>query len=338
MVVVTPTKKARILHMREDGSTFREIGNRLGINASTAQRNFEKLGENRDVYEPTHRSGCPRILSASGRRFCARKICSGQAQNAADLQRDYFPEASKRTVRRNLTEEGLPGRRMRKKFFLKPIHRKKRKAWAAAHENWTSENWNAVVYSDESKFNLCGSDGIQWCRRGPGEELDERNVRQEIKHGGGSVMVWGCMTSHGFGRLHLVEGRMNAVQYVSILEDAFLGTLQDQNIDRRNIYFQQDNDPKHTSKLAKAWFQDNHIDVLDWAPNSPDMNIIESAWMQLASRMTLRNPRPSNTTELFSALQEEWAGLSKDYCASLYESIPRRINALSLAKGKWTKY
>ena len=76
----------------------------------------------------THRSGHPHILSASGRRFCARKIRSGQAQNAADLQRDYFPEASKRTMRRNLTEEGLPGRRMRKKFFLKPIHRKKRKA------------------------------------------------------------------------------------------------------------------------------------------------------------------------------------------------------------------
>ena len=238
----------------------------------------------------------------------------------------------------NLTEEGLPGRRMHKKFFLKPIHCKKHRAWVAVHENWTLENWNAVVYSDESKFNLCGSDGIQWCYRGPGEELDEWNVRQKIKHGGGCVMVWGCMTLHGFGRLCSVEGRMNAVQYISILEDSFLGTLQDQNINHHDIYFQQDNDPKHTSKLAKAWFQDNHIDVLDWPPNSPDMSIIENAWMQLASHMTLQNPCPSNTTKLFSAFQEEWAGLSKDYCASLYKSIPHQIKALSLAKGKWTKY
>ena len=50
MVVVTPTKKAWILHMREDGSTFREIGNRLGIIASMVQRNFEKLGENCNIY------------------------------------------------------------------------------------------------------------------------------------------------------------------------------------------------------------------------------------------------------------------------------------------------
>ena len=84
--------------MREDGSTFQEIGNRLGINASTAQRNFEKLGENCDIYEPTHRSGRPCILSASDHQFCAQKIRSGLVQTAADLQHNYFPEASKRTI------------------------------------------------------------------------------------------------------------------------------------------------------------------------------------------------------------------------------------------------
>ena len=151
--------------MREDGSTFQEIGNRLGINASTVQRNFKKLGKNCDIYEPTHCSGCPCILSASDCQFCARKIRSRLAQTAADLQHDYFPEASKHTMHQNLTEEGLPGQRMCKKFFLKPIHCKKHRAWAAAHGNWTSENWNVVVYLDKSKFNLCVSNGIQWCHR-----------------------------------------------------------------------------------------------------------------------------------------------------------------------------
>ena len=39
--------------------------------------------------------------------------------------------------------------------------------------------------SDESKFNLFGSDGCHWCWKKPGEEFDERYVRKEVKHGHG---------------------------------------------------------------------------------------------------------------------------------------------------------
>ncbi len=31
-----------------------------------------------------------------------------------------------------------------------------------------------------------------------------------VKHGGGSVMVWGCMSAAGTGELQFIEGTMNA--------------------------------------------------------------------------------------------------------------------------------
>jgi transposase len=45
-----------------------------------------------------------------------------------------------------------------------------------------------------------------------------------------------------------------------------------------HFIFQQDNDPKHTSKLAKRFFEEKNIELLPWAPQSPDLNPIENLW------------------------------------------------------------
>ena len=69
-----------------------------------------------------------------------------------------------------------------------------------------------------------------------------------IKHGGGSVMVWGCFSSAGVGDLVKIEGIMKKEQYKTILENnaipSGLRTIG------RGFVFMQDNDPKHTSKLC----------------------------------------------------------------------------------------
>ena len=53
------------------------------------------------------------------------------------------------------------------------------------------------------------------------------------------------------GRLAEVEGRINAKQYVDILEENLLPSMEE----LEELIFQQDNDPKHTSKLAKNWIK-----------------------------------------------------------------------------------
>jgi len=79
---------------------------------------------------------------------------------------------------------------------------------------------------------------------------------------GENIMVWGCISWHRPGQLHRVEGQMNANQYVHILSESFLGSIKARNIHPQNIIFQQDNDPKHRSKLATQWFHENKIKVL----------------------------------------------------------------------------
>jgi len=203
------------------------------------------------------------------------------------------------------------------------------------------EDWKCVIFSDESKFMLFKSDGCQWCWIRPGQALDPQFTKKTVKHGGGSLMVWGCITAEGMGRLHRINGIMKGVDYVKILDDNLLGTLKDQKLKKTGKYgiiFQQDNDPKHTSRVASNWFEEKRIKKLSWPPSSPDMNIIEHVWHQLDRFVRAHDPLPKNKKQLWEALQEEWACFPKASLDALYESMPSHVEALKEAQGSHTKY
>ncbi len=61
--------------------------------------------------------------------------------------------------------------------------------------------WNHVLWSDESKVNLLDSDVVQHVWRCPGEEYQENCALPTVMHGGGSIMVLGCMNTAGTGEL-----------------------------------------------------------------------------------------------------------------------------------------
>ena len=42
--------------------------------------------------------------------------------------------------------------------------------------------------------------------------------------------------------------------------------------------FQQDLDSKHTAPAAQRFFNENNVTLLDWSPQSPDINVIENLW------------------------------------------------------------
>jgi transposase len=334
----SPTKKARIVHDKAAGMTSTELAKRYHLDRSTISRIYRRYHKSEDYYNIKYKTGRPPKFTTLDARQAVRMLANTNAHDVVDLQKKYFPDIHPDTIRKRLGAYGLKAYVRRKKPLLTKAHISKRLEWAKAHAHWTVEDWMTVIWSDESKFNLVGSDGRSWCWRRPGEEFDSRFTKKVVKHGGGNVMVWGCLTAEGVGRICRIEGNMNAILYTEILDDELLGTFRDLKIKKKDIYFQQDNDPKHTSNLATDWFQKKKVDKLDWPPNSPDMNIIENLWDYLDRKVRLRSPLPRNRDQMWDALVEEWGNIEIDYIKKLYESMPRRVEALLLAKGGHTKY
>ena len=58
------------------------------------------------------------------------------------------------------------------------------------------------------------------------------------------------MNADGVGQLRKIDVRMNADVYVDILNENLLGSLLAKGLDKEEIFYQQDNDPKHVSRKA----------------------------------------------------------------------------------------
>ena len=120
-----------------------------------------------------------------------------------------------------------------------------------------------MLWSDESSFQLFATPGNVRVRRRPGEEWNKDCIVPTVKHGSGSVMVWGCMSSSGVGRLTVCDGTISSEKYQAILRDTMLPAACEMSRIGQNYTFQQDNAPCHTSVLTRRWFQTNNVWVMD---------------------------------------------------------------------------
>ncbi|KAG0906358.1 hypothetical protein G6F33_011444 [Rhizopus arrhizus] len=228
------------------------------------------------------------------------------------------------------------------KPFLKAIHMKKRLAWANTHKDWTKDDWRRMVFSDETKLNVWGSDGVKYYWKRVDDKLRFHHLDLTVKGGGCSVMMWGYITYDGPGyACRIYDGTMKKEDYVRILDTTLMDTLNYYNYDPKNIYFQQDNDPKRTSKAAKAWFEESNFDsksIYCRPAQSPDINPIEHVWHHLKLKLSAYETRAKGVHELWDQIEEQWARFTKDDCKKYIDSMPDRIKAVIQAKGGYTDY
>ncbi len=151
---------------------------------------------------------------------------------------------SERTTHRTLKSMGYSSRRPHRVPLLSAKNRKRRLQFTQAHQNWTIEDWKYVAWSDESRFLLQHSDGRVRICRNEHESMDPSCLVSTVQASGGGVMVWGIFSWHTLGPIILIDHRLNATAYLSIVAD-HVYPLMTTVYPSSDGYFQQDNAPCH---------------------------------------------------------------------------------------------
>ena len=334
-MALTQEERIEAICMYKNGKKVEEIASVLKCHRSTIYNLIKKKKKTGSV-QNLQKSGRPKSTSKREdnliKRMSIRNRRFGSRQLANEFNLSMAPSIiSSRTVRRRLIEQGLKSCRAKRKPLLSIKARKKRLEWAKNH---LEIDWNNVVFSDESRFNLV-SDRPILVRRRTGEAFKPECLSSTVKHGGGGVMVWGCFSIKGVGKLHKVQGTINSDHYLKILKYCAVPSMQ-HLYPGGDCFFQQDNATCHTSKKVTQWFSENNINVISWPGNSPDMNPIEHVWDYIDRKIC--NQNFNNLDELYNEIQRIWFSIPHDFIKSLIDSMTRRLNALIAARGGTTKY
>jgi len=144
------------------------------------------------------------------------------------------------------------------------------------------------------------------------------------------------MSWEGVGFLCWIDNGLDAELYQSILGDELIKTIDWYGLDKASIFFQHDNDPKHTARSTKEWLEDNEIKVLGWSSQPPDLNPIEHLWNEVDLRISNYPRKASSKETLWEILQEVWNGIEPEVCQKLILTMPKRLGDVCSAKGGYT--
>ncbi len=249
-------KKKRIVALHEDGIGYKKIAKTLKLSCSAVAKTiqwFNRKGSTQN--KPRH--GRPKNLSACAqrhiRRLCLRNRCMSAASIAAEVEGGGGGGSacpySDHTL--HITSNWSTWLSFQKEDFPKMMHKKACKQFAEDEQTKDMDYWNHVLWSDETKVNLFGSDGVKHVWWQPGKEYKDKCVLPTVKHGGESVMVWGCMSAAGTGELQFIEGTMNANMYCDILKQSMIPSLW--RLGRSAVFQHDNNHCLHISRPKPYW-------------------------------------------------------------------------------------
>ena len=207
---LSDVEKGQILAYKDDGLSSREISRRINRSPSVVSH-FFKLGLE---FGTKKSSGRPRKLTQRQGRVVIRELSAGGSY-LGRLAQDPNIHVHKSTLSRMVYRSKLLIYRKKKwQPRLTDVHKTRRVAWARQHVTWKAK-WKQVLFSNEKKFNLDGSDGAAYYWH---DLRKEEKIFSKRQQGGQSLMVWAGFGYRGQTNIACPKGRMNATAYQDLLD------------------------------------------------------------------------------------------------------------------------
>ncbi|GBO08315.1 hypothetical protein AVEN_256278-1 [Araneus ventricosus] len=73
---------------------------------------------------------------------------------------------------------------------LSPAHFRARLHWARAHRSWKPQQWDRVLFTDESRFNIQNDSLKAMIWREPGTRYRAPNIVERDHYKGSGLLVW----------------------------------------------------------------------------------------------------------------------------------------------------
>ena len=334
-------EKGKIMALYRAGIAAKEIAKNLGRNTAAVRKIIAALKHlplSAAPSPPKKRSGRPETHSRQALERLRRYVLRYPMKTAKEVKAELlgFKDTPVRTIQRLILKKlRIPSRTAANKPLLTEAMVAKRIRFAKKHRNWTKEDWENVMFSDESTFRLVSLARVKVRRPTTMAIYHQRYVNKTVKHSL-SVMVWGCFSGKGGrGSLYFLppKSTMNGDRYMEVLREKLFPWMELHKVDK----FLQDGAPCHKSKKVMALLKEQPFSVMDWPGNSPDLNPIENVWGYMKGK--LKKTRMTSLQQLIQQIKLFWVrDLSKEYLLKLAHSMPQRIKLVLEAKGQLTKY
>ena len=325
--------------LRDLGWTYSKIAAQLHISLRQVQWAV--------THRPTpqkHTTGRPLKINAASRQILIEFVCASRKNQQLpfwkiplelgwDVSADCIPSA--------LKKEGFSKRLARRKPPLSEQNQRTRLAWAYEHLDWTFEEWESILWSDETWVNGTRHRRI-WVTRRKDEAYEPTCVVPKLR-GKGGWMFWACFAGSKKGPCVFWEKEWGTINKESCCEHIVPiidGWIRHEAAEGVQLQFMQDNAPGHAATTTQAELQERGIRVIFWPPYSPDLNPIEEVWNIMKDWIQEHYGDEDRLSydSLRKAIREAWNAVGEDQLRRLIGEMRERCQAVINAKGGHTQY